>query len=153
MAVNPDKLNEFLGKAIVDFGATFNAALVRIGDKLGLYKALAAGGPQTPAELAKKTRTAERYVKEWLCSQAAGGMIVEPFAGDKLEDNLHPIGRAFYGASTLLCTPASLSQEVGLALGAQAGEKRLREVVTSGGFTRFRRATQTPFNLIFEARP
>jgi 2-polyprenyl-3-methyl-5-hydroxy-6-metoxy-1,4-benzoquinol methylase len=352
MAVNPDKLNEFLGKAIVDFGATFNAALVRIGDKLGLYKALAAGGPQTPAELAKKTRTAERYVKEWLCSQAAGGyvtydsktgkfflseeqafgladenspaflpgafqcalaavraeeqltdrfktgkgmgwhehhpelfvgterffrpsyaanlvsawipalegveeklkkgarvadvgcglgastilmaksypksefvgfdyhdksietakqrakeagiakrirfevakakdypgkdydfvtffdclhdmgdpagasshvrktlkkdgtwMIVEPFAGDKLEDNLHPIGRAFYSASTLLCTPASLSQEVGLALGAQAGEKRLREVVASGGFTRFRRATQTPFNLIFEARP
>jgi 2-polyprenyl-3-methyl-5-hydroxy-6-metoxy-1,4-benzoquinol methylase len=80
-------------------------------------------------------------------------MIVEPNAGDKLEDNLNPIGRAFYGASTLLCTPASLDQEVGLALGAQAGEKRLREVVTSGGFTRFRRATQTPFNLIFEARP
>jgi 2-polyprenyl-3-methyl-5-hydroxy-6-metoxy-1,4-benzoquinol methylase len=352
MAINPDKLNEFLGKAIVDFGATFHAALVRVGDKLGLYKALAAGGPQTPAELAKRTNTAERYVREWLCNQAAGGyvtydstdgkfhlteeqafaladesspaflpgafqvalaaakaedqiterfktgqglgwhehhpelfvgterffrpgyaanlisawipalegvaaklqsgakvadvgcglgsstilmaksypksefvafdyheksietakqrardagvadrirfevfsaktypgkdydfitffdclhdmgdpagasshvhstlkkdgtwMIVEPFAGDKLEDNLHPIGRAFYGASTLLCTPASLSQEVGLALGAQAGEKRLREVVSSGGFTRFRRATQTPFNLIFEARP
>ena len=351
MAVNPDKLNEFLGKAIVDFGATFHAALIRIGDKLGLYKALATGA-QTPAELAKKTGTAERYVREWLSSQAAGGyvtydsksakfslseeqafaladenspaflpgafqcalaavkaeekvaerfktgkglgwhehhpelfvgterffrpgyaanlisswipalegvdeklkkgarvadvgcglgastilmaksypksefvgfdyhdksiqtakkrakdagvadrikfqvakaktypgkdydfvtffdclhdmgdpagasshvrkslrkdgtwMIVEPFAGDRLEDNLHPIGRAFYGASTLLCTPASLSQEVGLALGAQAGEKRLREVVSSGGFTRFRRATQTPFNLIFEARP
>ena len=80
-------------------------------------------------------------------------MVVEPFAGDQLEDNLNPIGRAFYGASTLLCTPASLSQEVGLALGAQAGEKRLREVITSGGFTRFRRATETPFNLIFEARP
>jgi 2-polyprenyl-3-methyl-5-hydroxy-6-metoxy-1,4-benzoquinol methylase len=351
MAVNPDKLNEFLGKAIVDFGATFHAALIRIGDKLGLYKALASG-PQTPAELAKKTGTAERYVREWLSSQAAGGyvtydsksgkfslseeqafaladenspaflpgafqvalaavkaeeeltkrfktgkgmgwhehhpelfvgterffrpgyaanlisswipalegveeklrkgarvadvgcglgastilmakqypnsefvgfdyhdksietakkraknagvakrikfqvakaknypgkdydfvtffdclhdmgdpkgasshvrktlkkdgtwMIVEPFAGDTLEENLHPIGRAFYGASTLLCTPASLSQEVGLALGAQAGEKRLREVVTSGGFTRFRRATQTPFNLVFEVRP
>ena len=351
MAINPDKLNEFLGKAIVDFGATFHAALIRIGDKLGLYKALATG-PQTPAELAKKTGTVERYVREWLSSQAAGGyvtydsksgkfslneeqafaladenspaflpgafqcalaavkaeekmterfktgkglgwhehhpelfvgterffrpgyaanlisswipalegveeklqkgarvadvgcglgastilmakhypnsefvgfdyhdksiqtakkrakdagvanrikfqvakaknypgkgydfvtffdclhdmgdpagasshvrktlkkdgtwMIVEPAAGDKLEDNLHPIGRAFYGASTLLCTPASLSQEVGLALGAQAGEKRLREVVSSGGFTRFRRATQTPFNLIFEARP
>lgn len=351
MAVNPDKLNEFLGKAIVDFGATFHAALIRIGDKLGLYKHLASGA-QTPAELAKKTGTAERYVREWLSSQAAGGyvtydsktgkfslteeqafaladenspaflpgafqlalaavkaeeeltkrfktgkglgwhehhpelfvgterffrpgyaanlitswipaledvdqklkkgarvadvgcglgastilmakhypnsefvgfdyhdksiqtakkrakdagiadrikfqvakaknypgkdydfvtffdclhdmgdpagasshvrktlkedgtwMIVEPFAGDKLEDNLHPIGRAFYAASTLLCTPASLSQEVGLALGAQAGEKRLREVVSSGGFTRFRRATQTPFNLIFEARP
>jgi 2-polyprenyl-3-methyl-5-hydroxy-6-metoxy-1,4-benzoquinol methylase len=352
MAINQDKLHEFLGKAIVDFGATFHAALIRIGDKLGLYKALAAGGPQTPAELAKKTNTTERYVREWLCSQAAGGyvtydsvagkfrlskeqafaladesspvflpgafqcalaavkaeerltdcfktgsgmgwhehhpelfvgterffrpgyaahlvnswipslegvddklkrggrvadvgcglgastilmaqsypkseftgfdyhdksietarkraddagvgnrvrfeiakakeypgrgydfvtffdclhdmgdpvgasshvrdtlkkdgtwMIVEPAAGDKLEDNMHPIGRAFYGASTLLCTPASLSQEVGLALGAQAGEKRLREVVTAGGFKSFRRATETPFNLIYEARP
>jgi 2-polyprenyl-3-methyl-5-hydroxy-6-metoxy-1,4-benzoquinol methylase len=352
MAINPDKLHEFLGKAINDFGAVFNAALVRIGDKLGLYKALASGGPQTPAELAKRTGTSERYIREWLSAQAAGGyvtytpangkfhlseeqafamadenspafmpgafqvalaatkaeeqlserfktghgmgwhehhhelfvgterffrpgyaanlvttwipalegvdaklkngarvadvgcglgastvlmaksypksefvgfdyhdksietakqrakdagvadrirfevakakdypgkdydfvtffdclhdmgdpagasahvrstlkkdgtwMIVEPFAGDKLEDNLNPIGRAFYGASTLLCTPASLSQEVGLALGAQAGEKRLREVVTLGGFSHFRRATQTPFNLIFEARP
>ena len=80
-------------------------------------------------------------------------MLVEPFAGDKLEDNLNPVGRAFYGASTLLCTPASLSQEVGLGLGAQAGEARLRDVVTSGGFTRFRRASETPFNLVFEARP
>jgi 2-polyprenyl-3-methyl-5-hydroxy-6-metoxy-1,4-benzoquinol methylase len=352
MALNQDKLHEFLGKAIVDFGATFNAALIRIGDKLGLYKALAKRGPQTPAELAKSTGTTERYIREWLSEQAAGGyvnydattgkfslseeqafamadesspvflpgafqvalaaikaeeeiterfktgkglgwhehhhelfegterffrpgyaanligawipalegvdaklkkggrvadvgcglgastilmtksypnsefvgfdyhdksietakqrakdagvsdrirfevssaksypgkdydfvtffdclhdmgdpagasahvhstlkkdgtwMIVEPFAGDKLEENLNPIGRAFYGASTLLCTPASLSQEVGLALGAQAGEKRLREVVTSGGFSHFRRATQTPFNMIFEARP
>ena len=352
MAVDMDKLHEFLGKAIVDFGATFHAALVRIGDKLGLYKALAAGGPQTPAELAQRTDTSERYVREWLCCQAAGGyvsyasandkfylteeqafaladenspaflpgafqvalaatkaeeqiekrfrtgegmgwhehhpevfvgterffrpgyaanllsawipalegvheklksggrvadvgcglgastilmakaypesefigfdyheksietaeqrakeagvgdrirfevamaknfpgkeydfvtffdclhdmgdpagaashvrstlkkdgtwMIVEPFAGDRPEENFNPIGRAFYGASTLLCTPASLSQEVGLALSAQAGEKRLREVVTSAGFTQFRRATQTPFNLIFEARP
>lgn len=352
MAINEQKLHELLGKGISDFGATFHAALIAIGDKLGLYKALAAGGAQTPAELAKRTGTTERYVREWLCSQAAGGyvtydpaswkfslseeqafaladdnspaflpgafqvalgaiqakeqleerfktgkgmgwhehnhnvfvgterffrpgyaanligswipalggveaklkagarvadvgcglgastilmaknypksefvgfdyhdksietakqrakdagvdgriifevamaktysgqdydfvtffdclhdmgdpagaashvfsslkkdgtwMIVEPFAGDKIEENLNPIGRAFYGASTLLCTPASLSQEVGLALGAQAGEKRLREVVTSGGFTRFRRATQTPFNLIFEARP
>jgi 2-polyprenyl-3-methyl-5-hydroxy-6-metoxy-1,4-benzoquinol methylase len=352
MAINQDKLHEFLGHAITDFGATFTAALIQIGDRLGLYKALVAGGQQTPAELAKRTNTAERYVREWLSNQAAGGyvsydpatakfflseeqafamaddsspvfmpgafqvalaatkaedrlterfktgeglgwhehhhelfegterffrpgyaanlvsawipalegvelklkngarvadvgcglgastilmaksypksefigfdyhdksieaarrrakdagvadrirfevtkakeysgkdydlvtffdclhdmgdpagaskhvhgslkkegtwMIVEPFAGDKLEDNLNPIGRAFYGASTLLCTPASLSQEVGLALGAQAGEKRIRDVVTSGGFSRFRRATQTPFNLIFEARP
>jgi len=352
MTINQDALHALLGKAINDFGATFHAALIRIGDKLGLYKALAKGGPQTPAELAKSTGTAERYVREWLCSQAAGGyvtydpasgkfhlseeqaftladegspvflpgafqlalaslkaedqiterfksgkglgwhehhhelfigterffrpgyaanlvsawipslegvdqklkqgarvadvgcglgastilmaksypksefagfdyhdksietarqrakeagvgerirfevsaaknyhgkdydfvtffdclhdmgdpvgaaahvhstlkkdgtwMIVEPFAGDKIEDNLNPIGRAFYGASTLLCTPASLSQEVGLALGAQAGEKQMREVVTKGGFSRFRRATQTPFNLIFEARP
>jgi hypothetical protein len=80
-------------------------------------------------------------------------MIVEPFANDRVEDNLNPIGRVFYSASTLLCTPASLSQEVGLALGAQAGEKRMKEVVTSGGFTKFRRATETPFNLIYEARP
>jgi 2-polyprenyl-3-methyl-5-hydroxy-6-metoxy-1,4-benzoquinol methylase len=352
MSLDMDKLHEFLGKALVDFGATFSAALIHLGDKLGLYKALAAHGPQTPGELAKNTSTSERYVREWLSCQAAGGyvtydpasgkfylteeqafamadenspafmpgafqvalaatkaedqlterfktgeglgwhehhhelfvgterffrpgyaanlisawipalegvdaklkngarvadvgcglgastilmaksypksefvgfdyhdksietakqrakeagvgdriqfevakakdypgkdydfvtffdclhdmgdpagasahvhstlkkdgtwMIVEPFAGDKLEDNLNPIGRAYYGASTLLCTPASLSQEVGLALGAQAGEKRLREVVTSGGFQHFRRATQTPFNLVFEARP
>jgi len=351
MTVDPERLNEFLGKAIVDFGATFHAALVRVGDKLGLYKALAANGPQTPSELAKHSGTAERYVREWLCNQAAGGyvsydsqtgkfflneeqaftladesspaflpgafqlalaaikseeeiterfktgkglgwhehdadlfvgterffrpgyaanlisswipalegvtqkleqgatvadvgcglgastilmaksfpkskffgfdyhdksietaklrardagvadriefktakakeypgteydfvtffdclhdmgdpvgaaghvrnsmkndgtwMVVEPAAGDKLEDNLHPIGRAFYGASTLLCTPASLAQEVGLALGAQAGEARLREVVSAGGFKRFRRATETPFNLVFEVR-
>jgi 2-polyprenyl-3-methyl-5-hydroxy-6-metoxy-1,4-benzoquinol methylase len=352
VALDMDKLHEFLGRALVDFGATFHAALVRIGDKLGLYKGLAVGGPQTPGELATRTGTTERYVREWLSCQAAGGyvsydaaagkfylteeqafamaddtspafmpgafqvalaatraedqlterfksgdgmgwhehhhelfegterffrpgyaanlltawipalegvheklqaggrvadvgcglgastilmakaypkseffgfdyhdksiekakqrakeagvsanirfdmamaksfpakeydfvtffdclhdmgdpagasshvrstlkkdgtwMIVEPMAGDKLEENLNPIGRAFYGASTLLCTPASLSQEVGLALGAQAGEKRLKQVVTAGGFTRFRRATQTPFNLIFEARP
>jgi 2-polyprenyl-3-methyl-5-hydroxy-6-metoxy-1,4-benzoquinol methylase len=352
MSINTDRLDALLGKAVVDFGATFHAALVGVGDRLGLYKALADGGPQTPAQLAKHTGTAERYVREWLCNQAAGGyvtydslggmfylteeqaftladetspaflpgmfqvalaaakaqeqvterfktgkgmgwhehdpdlfvgterffrpgyaanlisawipalegvgekltrgatvadvgcglgastilmaksypkskffgfdyhsvsigtakkraqdagvadriqfkvakaksypgedydfvtffdclhdmgdpvgaaahvrkslksdgtwMIVEPFAGDRIEENLHPIGRAFYGASTLLCTPASLSQEVGLALGAQAGEKRLREVVSAAGFTNFRRATQTPFNLVLEARP
>jgi 2-polyprenyl-3-methyl-5-hydroxy-6-metoxy-1,4-benzoquinol methylase len=80
-------------------------------------------------------------------------MIVEPYAEDATEANHNPIGRVFYSASTLLCVPASLSQEVGAALGAQAGERRLREVVTSGGFTNFRRATQTPFNLVFEAKP
>ncbi|HUA70391.1 MAG TPA: class I SAM-dependent methyltransferase [Solirubrobacteraceae bacterium] len=80
-------------------------------------------------------------------------LIVEPYAGDRLEDNLNPVGRVFYGASTLVCTPASRDQEVGLALGAQAGEARLREVVTAGGFTRFRRATETPFNIVLEARP
>ena len=80
-------------------------------------------------------------------------MIVEPFANDALEDNLNPIGRMFYAASTMICTPASLSQEVGLGLGAQAGEARLRAVVTQGGFSRFRRAQETPFNLILEARP
>jgi 2-polyprenyl-3-methyl-5-hydroxy-6-metoxy-1,4-benzoquinol methylase len=80
-------------------------------------------------------------------------MIVEPNAGDRIEDNLNPVGRAYYGFSTLLCTPASLSQEVGLALGAQAGEARIRDVVTAGGLTRFRRAAETPFNIVFEARP
>ena len=80
-------------------------------------------------------------------------MIVEPHAGDRIEENLNPVGRAYYGFSTLLCTPASLSQDVGLALGAQAGQARIGEVVGAGGFTRFRRAAETPFNLVFEARP
>jgi len=80
-------------------------------------------------------------------------MIVGPYAGDRLEDNLNPVGRVYYGGSTLVCTPASRAQEVGLALGAQAGEARLRAVVAEGGFTRFRRATETPFNIVLEARP
>lgn len=80
-------------------------------------------------------------------------MIVEPYAQDRLEDNLNPVGRLFYSASTVLCTPNSKSQEVGLALGAQAGENRLRDVVSQGGFSRFRRASETPFNIVFEARP
>ncbi len=80
-------------------------------------------------------------------------MIVEPFANDDAKDNYNPIGRIFYSASTLICTPASRSQEVGMALGAQAGESKIREVVESGGFSHFRRATETPFNLIYEAKP
>jgi SAM-dependent methyltransferase len=80
-------------------------------------------------------------------------MIVEPFANDQLKDNLNPVGRVYYSLSTLLCTPCSRSQEVGLCLGAQAGEARIREVVTSAGFSRFRRATETPFNIVYEARP
>lgn len=352
MTVDQAKLNEFMGRAVCDIGATLHAGLVVAGEKLGLFKALAASGPATSAELATRTETTERYVREWLNAMAAGGyvlydaptkrfsmspeqafaladetspaylpgafqlvtsvlkdepkitaafrtgegvgwhehdaglfegterffrpnyvgnlvsswipaldgveaklrrgaqvadigcghgastilmaktyprstfrgfdyhaasvewarkaalaagvadrvefhtapvksfpgrdydlvtcfdclhdmgdpvgaakhvlramkpdgtwMIVEPFAGDRVEDNLNPVGRVFYCASTLVCTPASLSQEVGLALGAQAGESRLREVVTAGGFRRFRRATETPFNLVLEARP
>ena len=80
-------------------------------------------------------------------------MIVKPNGGDRVEDNLNPVGRAYYDFSTLLCTPASLSQEVGLALGAQAGEARIRDVVETGGFARFRRVAETPFNLVFEMRP
>ena len=351
MAVNADKMNEFLGKFVNDLGATVHAGMVVIGERLGLYKALAAG-PLTAKELAAITRTDERYVREWLASQAAGGyvmydplsqefsmteeqafalanedgpaylpgafelalgslaavpritesfrsgagmgwgehedrvfhgcekffrpgyaanlvgswipaldgvtekltrgakvadvgcgkgastilmakafpnsqifgfdyhdksvdaaresakrqglgdrvkfevakakefpgkgydfvavfdclhdmgdpvgaaahvrsamaddgswMIVEPFANDELKDNLNPVGRVYYSFSTLLCTPCSRSQEVGMCLGAQAGEKAVQKVVTSAGFSRFRRATQTPFNLVYEARP
>ncbi|HEY1509093.1 MAG TPA: methyltransferase domain-containing protein [Solirubrobacteraceae bacterium] len=347
-----DKLHEFVFRAVGEVGATLNTALVVMGDRLGLYRALAGAGGLSPAELAQRTGTAERYVREWLNQQAAGGyveydpdsglytlppeqtvaltdsespaylpgffqiamgsvvdspkivqaarsgdgfgwhehvhdvhegcerffrpgynaslvaewlpaldgvveklerggrvadvgcghgastilmaqsfpnstfvgwdyhdgsietarkraqeagvgdrvsfqtapaaaysgtdydlvtmfdclhdmgdpvgaarhvlstlkpdgtwMIVEPNAGDRVEDNLNPIGRAYYGFSTLLCTPASLSQEVGLALGAQAGEARIKDVVQTGGFDRFRRAAETPFNLVFEARP
>ncbi len=350
--VDPNKLQAFLGKALADMGAAMNTSLIIIGEKLGLYKAMAGAGPMTPGELAKKTGANERYLREWLCAQAAGGyvaydpttgkftlpdeqalvlavetgpaylpaayqivvstvkdepkireafasgkgfgwhehccclfegterffrpsyatnlvsswvpalegmdarlksgakvadvgcghgastillaqaypksefigydyhppsveharaaaakagvaervtfevagaknfpgkdfdlvaffdclhdmgdpagaaahvlgslkrdgtwMIVEPFAHDRIEQNLNPIGRIFYGASSLICTPASKAQEVGLALGAQAGEAKLRDVVTKGGFTRFRRATETPFNLVLEARP
>ena len=350
MAVDDAKLQAFLGKAIADIGAGMSAVLVIIGDKLGLYKALAQSGPQTPAELAQRTGTAERYIREWLANQAAGGyvaydtasgkysipaeqafaladetspvflpgafqvmsalfkaepkiadkfrsgagldwcehdaslfegterffrpsyagnlvnswipalegveeklkkgakvadvgcghgastllmakaypnsrffgfdyheasiqaaqrrgeqagiakrvqfevakstdypgrdydlvahfdclhdmgdpvgaarhvretlardgtwMIVEPFAGDRVEENLNPVGRVFYAASTMVCVPASLAHH-GPALGAQAGEARLREVISGGGFGRIRRATQTPFNLVLEAR-
>jgi SAM-dependent methyltransferase len=80
-------------------------------------------------------------------------MIVEPFANDELKNNLNPVGRVYYSFSTLLCTPCSRSQEVGLCLGAQAGEGRIRDVVKSAGFTRFRRAAETPFNIVYEARP
>jgi SAM-dependent methyltransferase len=350
--LNETKLHEFVMKAVGEMGAAMNAALILVGDKLGLYKGMAGAGPMTPAELASKTKTHERYVREWLSAQAAGGfvtydaasgrytlppeqafamadenspvflpgffevieacvkgvpkitdafrsgkgvgwheqdaclfagterffrpnyrahlvkewipaltgveaklkaggkvadvgcglgtstvlmaqaypkstfmgfdyhqrsielaresaekagvadrvkfevakakdypgkgydfiaffdclhdmgdpegaarhvlqsldpdgtwMIVEPFANDKLEDNLNPIGRVFYGASTMLCTPASLSQEVGTALGAQAGEGRLTKILNSAGFKRVRRATETPFNIVLEARP
>jgi 2-polyprenyl-3-methyl-5-hydroxy-6-metoxy-1,4-benzoquinol methylase len=95
---------------------------------------------------------AARHVREQLADDGTW-MVVEPLAGDAVEDNLNPIGRIFYGGSTMLCTPASLSQEVGLALGAQAGEQRLTEVLNEGGFSRVRRAAETPFNIVLEARP
>jgi SAM-dependent methyltransferase len=347
-----EKLNEFVFRAVDEVGATLNTALVVMGDRLGLYRALAGAGPLSPADLASRTGTAERYVREWLNAQAAGGyveyeadsgryslppeqanaltdesspaylpgffqlalgsvidspriteaarsgegigwhdhvhdvhegcerffrpsynahllaewlpslegvveklergaavadvgcghgastvlmaqsfpasrfqgfdyhdgsietakeraaaagldgrvhfeiapaasysgdgydlvtmfdclhdmgdpagaarhvrsslapdgtwMIVEPRAGDRVEENLNPVGRAYYGFSTFLCTPSSLAQEVGLALGAQAGEARIREVVVGAGFSSFRRVAETPFNMVFEARP
>lgn len=95
---------------------------------------------------------AARHVRETLAADGAW-MVVEPYANDRVEDNLNPVGRMFYAASTMICVPASLSQEVGAALGAQAGETKLRETIAQGGFSRFRRAAETPFNLILEARP
>jgi SAM-dependent methyltransferase len=349
--IDQAKLGAFMNRAVDDMGATFGAALVVLGDKLGLYKAMAGAGPLTAGELAERSGVTERYVREWLNGQAAGGyvgyegggryslaaeqavaladedspvflpgafqvalaalkstpdlveafrsgaglgwhehdpelfegterffrpgynanlvsawipalegveaklqrgakvadigcghgastillaqaypdssfvgfdyheasireanrkaaaagvldrvrfevasakaypgtgydlvasfdclhdmgdpvgaarhalqsldpdgtwLIVEPFAADAIEGNLNPIGRVFYGASTLICTPASLAQEVGTALGAQAGQARLHDVVTAAGFMRFRRAAETPFNIVLEARP
>jgi ubiquinone/menaquinone biosynthesis C-methylase UbiE len=98
-----------------------------------------------PAGAAKHIRQALKPDGAW--------MIVEPFANDDVRDNLNPVGRVYYSASTLLCTPSSRAQEVATCLGAQAGEARLRQVVTAGGFRRFRRAAETPFNMVFEARP
>lgn len=95
---------------------------------------------------------AARHVRDALADDGTW-MVVEPMAGDHVEDNLNPVGRVYYGFSTLLCTPASLSQDVGLALGPQAGQARIRDVTTAGGFTRFGRVAETPFNQVFEVRP
>lgn len=122
------KAKEFPGKGY-DFVAVFDC-LHDMGDPVG----------------------AARHVRQSL-SPDGTWMIVEPFANDQLKDNLNPVGRVYYSFSTLLCTPCSRSQEVALCLGAQAGEKRISEVVTSAGFSRFRRAAETPFNLVYEARP
>jgi SAM-dependent methyltransferase len=95
---------------------------------------------------------AAKHVREALAKDGTW-MIVEPFANDAMKDNFNPVGRVYYSFSTLLCTPCSRSQEVGMCLGAQAGEARIKDVVTKAGFTRFRRATETPFNIVYEARP
>jgi hypothetical protein len=94
---------------------------------------------------------AARHVRQALAPDGTW-LIVEPIAGDTVQENLNPVGRAYYAFSTFLCTPSSLSQDVGLALGAQAGEKRIREVVTAAGFTRFRKIAETPFNAVYEVR-
>ena len=98
-----------------------------------------------PAGVAAQVRRALRPDGTW--------MVVEPMAGDRLQDNLNPVGRLYYAGSTLICVPTSLSQEVGAALGAQAGEAKLREVIGAGGFGNVRRVAETPFNMILEARP
>lgn len=138
--MNEGRLNELLGKMVGDMGAASVAPLVVLGDKLGLYRALAAKGPMTTDELAAQTQTHERYVREWCAAQAGSGYIAY-HAGEQTF-SMTPEQQAVFADA-----------DVGLALGAQAGEKRLKAVVTEGGFQRFRRATQTPFNLILEARP
>jgi len=95
---------------------------------------------------------AARHVRESLAPDGTW-MVVEPMAGDRVEDNLNPIGRIFYAASTMICTPASLSQEGRAALGAQAGQAALTEVMRAGGFSHVRRATETPVNIVLEVRP
>lgn len=94
---------------------------------------------------------AARHIRDTLAPDGSL-MIVEPLAGDRLEDNLNPVGQLYYASSTMICTPASLAQEGGLGLGAQAGERKLRAVLTSAGFERVRRVTETPFNMVLEAR-
>jgi hypothetical protein len=141
MAVDMDKLQEFLGRFVTDLGATFAAGNVVTGHHLGLYRALAAG-PARAAELAERTGTNARYIAEWLRGQAAGGYV-----------EYDPVGRVYYNAPAQLCVPNALSQPGGYALGAQAGEAAIRQVTSDAGFTRFRRAAETPFNLVYEVRP
>ncbi len=95
---------------------------------------------------------AAKHVREAIAPDGTW-LVVEPYAGDTVSDNLNPVGRVYYNFSTLLCVPNALSQQGGYALGAQAGEAAIRRVVTDAGFTRFRRAAETPFNLVYEVRP
>ena len=136
------------------------AAEAGVGERAAFEVAAAAGFTGGPFDLVTTFDAlhdmgdpigAARHVLENLADDGTW-MIVEPAAGDRVEDNLHPIGRVSYGFSTLLCTPSSLAQDVRLALGAQAGPARIRDVVTSAGFTRFRLAAQTPFNNVLEVR-
>jgi len=152
----------FAMRAVSDLSAGYAGVMVSLGSKLGLYKAMAGAGPVSAKELAARAECAERYVREWLNAQAAGGyvglaphgtvMLVEPFANDRMEDNISPVGRLYYAASSLLCCAHAISEGGKLVLGAQAGEARLAEVFRRARFTRFRRAAQTPFNMVLEAR-
>ncbi|HEY6117945.1 MAG TPA: class I SAM-dependent methyltransferase [Candidatus Dormibacteraeota bacterium] len=132
-----------------------------LGDRLSFEVSPAASFPGTGYDLVAVFDSlhdmgdpvgAARHVKQALAPDGTW-LIVEPIAGDKIEDNLNPVGRAYYAFSSFLCVPNSLSQEVGLALGAQAGQKRIHDVVTAAGFTRFRKIGETPFNLVYEVRP
>jgi SAM-dependent methyltransferase len=141
--------------------ARTRAAEAGVGDRVRFEVAPAASSPGRGLDLVTMFDClhdmgdpvrAARHVRESIADDGTW-LVVEPQAGDAVEDNLNPVGRAYYGFSTLLCTPASLSQEVGAALGTQAGPARIRDVATAAGFTRFRTAAQTPFNNVFEIRP
>ena len=169
MAVDEDKLNEFLGQFVQDLGATVQAGMVVLGHRLGLYRAMAGAGPLSPAELAERTGTAERYVREWLAAQAAAGYVAyDPASGrfnlpeEQAFALAEPAGPLYLPGAFHLAL-ASLRAEPRIAeafrtgatavLGNQAGEARTRELTAAGGFTRFRRAAETPFNLVYEVRP
>jgi SAM-dependent methyltransferase len=137
------------------------AAAAGVGDRATFAVEAAAAYPGTGYDLVTMfdclhdmgdPAGAARHVRASLAEDGTW-MIVEPLAGDRVEDNLNPVGRAYYAFSTLLCTPSSLAQDVGLALGAQAGEARIRDVVLGAGFSSFRRVAETPFNMVFEAKP
>jgi SAM-dependent methyltransferase len=136
------------------------AAAAGLGERVGFAAAPADGFPGRGYDLVTMFDClhdmgdpvgAAGHVRESLADDGTW-MVVEPAAGDRVEENLNPVGRAYYGFSTFLCTPSSLAQDVGLALGAQAGEARLRHVIGAGGFTRIRRAAETPLNIVLEAR-
>jgi pimeloyl-ACP methyl ester carboxylesterase len=156
---------EYVDDAIAALDATGADRAVVIGSSLGARHALqlaawyperAAGvvgiGPALVWPFPRAHRLAQ-YGAGRRVDYTGTWMIVEPIAGDRAEDNFNPLGRLFYGLSTLLCIPASLSQDVGLALGPQAGEARIRDVVTRAGLTRFRRASETLVSIVYEARP
>ncbi len=123
----------------------------RQGQRISRKRLRLRGGLRLPARYGRSGRSGDS--RSQVAAHDGTWMIVEPFANDELKDNLNPVGRVYYSFSTLLCTPCSRSQEVGLCLGAQSGEKRISEVIKSAGFSRFRRATETPFNIVYEARP
>jgi SAM-dependent methyltransferase len=141
--------------------ATAGAEAAGVGDRVSFEVAPADGFSGTGYDLVTTFDAlhdmgdpvgASRHVRQSIADDGTW-LVVEPIAGDHVEDNLNPVGRAYYGFSTLLCTPASLSQEVGLALGTQAGPARIRDVVTTGGFSRFAKVAETPFNQVLEVRP
>jgi hypothetical protein len=147
MEIDEQKVEEAVGKVFGELATAVTGPLILLGDRLGLWAALAGAGPVTPDQLAARTGTVERYVREWLCGVAVAGRLEDNFAS--------PYARVGYAISTLVCTPSSLAQPGAAALGAMAGEARLRQVLTEAGYPNVRRVAQqtAPFNIVLEARP